>query len=78
MPCKDKVNVHPGLQYTVLQFQDIKSEPFQMTIRLKQGCVMSPILFAIYIAELGHRLQKSDLGVSLDNIKIPGMFLQMI
>ncbi len=59
---------------TVLQFQDITSEPFQMTIGLKQGCVMSPILFAIYIAELGHKLQKSDLGVSLDNIKIPGMF----
>ncbi len=40
----------------VLQFQDNKSEPFQMTIGLKQGCMMSPILFAIYIAELGHTL----------------------
>ncbi len=59
---------------TVLQFQDVISEPLKMTLGLKQGCVMSPILFAIYIAELGHRLQRSGLGVSVGNTTIPGMF----
>ncbi len=59
---------------TILQFQDVVSEPLQMTLGLKQGCVMSPILFAIYIAELGHRLQRSGLGTLVDDTKIPGMF----
>ncbi len=59
---------------TILQFQDVLSEPLQMTLGLKQGCVMSPILFAIYIAELGHRLQKSGLGIAVHDITIPGMF----
>ncbi len=59
---------------TILQFQDVVSEPLQMTLGLKQGCVMSPILFAIYIAELGHRLQNSGLGIVVDDITIPGMF----
>ncbi len=45
-----------------------------MTLGLKQGCVLSPVLSAIYIAELGDRLAKSNLGRGLNNKKIPGMF----
>ncbi len=59
---------------TTLQFQDITSDTLMLKLGLKQGCVMSPILFAIYIAELGRRLQDSSLGVKLDDTSIPGMF----
>ncbi len=59
---------------TTLQFQDVTSDILMLKLGLKQGCVMSPILFAIYIAELGRRLQDSSLGVRLDDTNIPGMF----
>ncbi len=45
-----------------------------MDLGLKQGCVLSPILFAIYIAEQGWRLTESGRGVCLSNQTIPGMF----
>ncbi len=59
---------------SVVHFQNIKSEPLKLKLGLKQGCVMSPVLFSIYIAELGNRLMKSKLGITLGNQKIPGMF----
>ncbi|MCP4976598.1 MAG: hypothetical protein GY931_10590 [Maribacter sp.] len=59
---------------SVVHFQNTKSDPLSMELGLKQGCVLSPILFAIYIAELGDRLAKSNLGVRINNKKIPGMF----
>ena len=39
---------------------------------LKQGCSLSPVLFALYLAELGNRLVASGLGVKVGNITIPG------
>ncbi len=59
---------------SIVHFQKTKSDPLQLTLGLKQGCVLSPILFAIYIAELGHKLTESGLGIKLDDRKIPGMF----
>ncbi|MCP4978278.1 MAG: reverse transcriptase family protein, partial [Maribacter sp.] len=59
---------------SVVHFQDIQSEPLSMDLGLKQGCVLSPILFALYIAELGKRLTESGRGIRLGNLTIPGMF----
>ncbi|MCP4977991.1 MAG: reverse transcriptase family protein, partial [Maribacter sp.] len=59
---------------SVVHFQTVKSEPLSMDLGLKQGCVLSPILFAIYIAELGHRLTESGRGVRIGGKIIPGMF----
>ncbi len=59
---------------SVVHFQNIKSEPLRLKLGLKQGCVMSPVLFSIYIAELGNRLMKSELGIKLGDKRIPGMF----
>ena len=40
---------------------------------IKQGCVLSPMLFAIFLADLGSRLSKFK-GVKLGNADIQGLF----
>jgi exonuclease III len=57
-------------------FQGATTDALAMPIGLKQGCVMSPILFALYIADLLWRLAKSGLGPTLKwkkykNVKDP-------
>jgi exonuclease III len=46
-------------------FQGATTDALAMPIGLKQGCVMSPILFALYMADLLWRLAKSGLGPTL-------------
>ena len=41
---------------------------------LKQGCSLSPVLFALYLAELGERLVQSGLGVKIGDVVVPGLF----
>jgi hypothetical protein len=57
-----------------LFFQDVETEPMTMPIGLRQGCVLSPILFALYLSDLGRKLENSGLGVSVGNVRVPGMF----
>ena len=41
---------------------------------LKQGCVLSPILFALYVKDLGNKLMSSGKGIEMNGVKIPGLF----
>ena len=57
-----------------LMFQGITTEPLHMKIGLRQGCVLSPLLFALFLADLGRLLEESGLGAAVGGIKIPAMF----
>ncbi len=52
---------------------DLKSETFDVRVGLKQGCVLSPILFALYIKELGDTLILCGRGVQIGGVTIPGL-----
>jgi hypothetical protein len=41
---------------------------------VKQGCVLSPMLFALYVADIGERMQENMKGVHIGNIKVSGLF----
>jgi hypothetical protein len=56
----------------VLNFQGHKSEPLEMGIGLRQGCVLSPVLFSLFIADLGREMEESELGVTLHLSRIVG------
>jgi len=51
-----------------------QSEWFANLVGLRQGCVMSPILFAIFIDSLAKRIRVQNLGVQVDENRI-GAFL---
>jgi exonuclease III len=46
----------------------------QCDIGVRQGCVLSPLLFTILLIELGKRLLAQGHGVPVDGITIPGLF----
>ena len=53
---------------------NIEVENKKLDIGLKQGCVLSPILFALYIKELGDQLTECGKGMIVGQHKIPGLF----
>ena len=57
-----------------ITFGDIETDYFTQNEGLKQGCVLAPLLFAVYINELKKLLDKSLLGVKLNDTLINGLF----
>ena len=57
-----------------VMFQEVKTERKAIPLGLKQGCVMSPILFSLYLAELGAILERTGFGIEVGSVKIPGLF----
>ena len=66
-------NMYQGSETKVIQGNN-KSDTIKLRVGLKQGCVLSPLLFSIYIMELGHRLENSGHGVNIGGLNIPALF----
>ena len=59
---------------SIIRFQNVTTGRKNISLGLKQGCVMFPILFSLYIADLGVLLQRSGYGAWIEGSRIPGMF----
>lgn len=57
-----------------VKFGDIVTDFFDIDEGVKQGCVLSPVLFCIYINELSKMLQAQNVGVHIFNSKICSLF----
>ena len=54
-------------------FNNTKTKPVYLRRGLRQGCSLSPLLFAIYISDIGDTLSNSPLGFTLDGQPIAGL-----
>ena len=54
-------------------FKGIKTEPIKIELGLRQGCVLSPILFALFIADLARKIEKFEGDVILGTQRINGL-----
>ena len=50
-----------------------QSDEFSVTSGLRQGCVLTPLLFSLYINALVDTLKKHDCGIQCGNDIIPGL-----
>ena len=57
-----------------ITFQNVRTDRKEIPMGLKQGCVMSPILFSLYLVDLGALLERSGFGIEVGAVKIPGLF----
>ena len=47
------------------------SEPFGVSCSLRQGCILSPLLFSLYVNSLVNKLKDSEVGVKCGSQVIP-------
>ena len=52
---------------------DMVSESFDVVKGLRQGCVLSPVLFSLYINSLVNRLREAGIGVEGRGQRIPAL-----
>lgn len=66
-------NMYTNVECKV-KFSNIETSFFSVDEGVKQGCVLSPILFCIYINELAKMIKQTNLGVTIFNQKIGCLF----
>ena len=63
---------------TTVKLGGVEITKIPVEVGLKQGCVLSPMLFSLYVQELGEELMASGDGVWVGRkgkeVKIPGLF----
>jgi hypothetical protein len=57
-----------------VKFGNIETEFFEVSEGVKQGCVLSPVLFCIFIHEFTKLLVKNDVGVRIHDIRVGSLF----
>ena len=62
-------NMYTDVQYCV-KVNGTHSTPFSSTVGVKQGCVLSPILFNLYLSDFPDMFDESCAPVSINNKKL--------
>ena len=57
-------NIYEAVESSVL-VGDKQSRFFRIDVGVRQGCLMSPILFALYINGLAEELKKDNIGAKV-------------
>ncbi len=66
-------NLYSNVQAKV-KFNNVTTDFFEIDEGVKQGCVLSPILFCIYIHQLTKIFNENNLGVNVCNVRIGSLF----
>ncbi|XP_072025104.1 uncharacterized protein [Amphiura filiformis] len=66
-------NLYNNVQSKV-KFGDIETDFFDVSDGVKQGCVLSPILFSIYINEFANILRENNIGVNVNKVNMGCLF----
>jgi hypothetical protein len=60
--------------YVTCEMNGITTAPVYLGRGLRQGCSLSPLLFALYVSGLGHDLTMCDQGVLLHKVCVSAIF----
>ena len=60
--------------FVTTEVNGVTTSPVYLRRGVRQGCSLSPMLFALYIAELGQDLVQSGVGVTLHRVCISAIF----
>jgi hypothetical protein len=70
-------NMYNTVESSIL-LGDSCTEFFNIEVGLRQGCLLSPILFDIFIDQLGKEINKLGKGVRCGNRRVSLLCLRMI